>query len=213
MPYHHGDLARALETAAVRLIERASIDKVTMRAVAREAGVSHAAPAHHFATLNDLFAAMAATGFRELADWVAEAQAASGTDPWDRMRAFCGAYIRYAVENPGRFQVMFRRPDDREPSEFNQLKAKATAQLMEDLAARVEACLPVRAVNDPALTDRIAVVTWSLLHGCATLAQDGVLRQAVARRPGAVGADDNVVETFMGMLKAHIGRTVAPLHC
>src|SRR5690348_13441165 len=65
VPYHHGGLRNALLEAAERVLEREGLPGLTLRAVAREAGVSHAAPAHHFADLTGLVSELAAVGFRQ----------------------------------------------------------------------------------------------------------------------------------------------------
>src|SRR5438132_5555191 len=80
-PYHHGDLHEALLKAAERVLERDGLAGLTLRAVAREAGVSHAAPTHHFGDLTGLLSELAAIGFRQFGQAMAAADASAATTP------------------------------------------------------------------------------------------------------------------------------------
>src|SRR5437588_3765149 len=94
-PYHHGDLHDALLAAAERVLERDGLPGLTLRAVAREAGVSHAAPTHHFGDLTGLLSELAAIGFRRFN----EAMVAAGnseTHPLMKAMARAKAYVAYA---------------------------------------------------------------------------------------------------------------------
>src|SRR6185312_15020282 len=106
-PYHHGDLHDALLAAAERVLERDGLPGLTLRAVAREAGVSHAAPTHHFGDLSGLLSELAAIGFRRFN----EAMIAAGkTDSSPLMKAMARAkaYVAYAQACPGMYGLMFR---------------------------------------------------------------------------------------------------------
>jgi AcrR family transcriptional regulator len=108
--YHHGDLRAAILTEAARLVAERGADRVSLRELAREAGVSHAAPAHHFIDRRGLFTALAAQGFELLAAALAEAR--------PRFLAAALAYVRFAIEHPGHYRVMFDKslldPSNRE---------------------------------------------------------------------------------------------------
>lgn len=112
--YHHGDLRRALLAAAeAELIEKGP-DGFTLRGCARRAGVSHAAPAHHFGDAAGLLAALAADGFeRLLAAMKARTAAADDADADSRLAAAGLGYIDFARANPALFRLMFSsgRPD------------------------------------------------------------------------------------------------------
>src|SRR6201993_1892243 len=97
--YHHGDLRAAILTEAARLVAQRGADGVSLRELAREAGVSHAAPAHHFTDRRGLFTALAAQGFGLLATALAEAR--------PRFLDAASAYVRFAIEHPGHYRVMF----------------------------------------------------------------------------------------------------------
>ena len=106
-PYHHGDLHEALLKAAVTVLERDGLAGLTLRGVAREAGVSHAAPTHHFGDLTGLLSELAAIGFRQFNTAMVAARASETLPP---MKALAGAkaYVAYAQAHPGMYAVMFR---------------------------------------------------------------------------------------------------------
>ena len=134
-PYHHGDLHDALLAAAERVLERDGLPGLTLRAVAREAGVSHAAPTHHFGDLTGLLSELAAIGFRRFnAAMVAAGK--TETHPLMKALARAKAYVAYAQAQPGMYSLMFRneRIDMTRPS----LHEAATASF-EGLASAVGA--------------------------------------------------------------------------
>ena len=106
-PYHHGDLHDALLKAAERVLERDGLGGLTLRAVAREAGVSHAAPTHHFGDLTGLVSELAAIGFRQFNAAMAAAGAIDAP-PLMKAMARAKAYVAYAQAHPGMYGLMFR---------------------------------------------------------------------------------------------------------
>jgi len=165
-PYHHGDLRRALLDAAVAVVAEAGPSSVSLRDVARRAGVSHAAPAHHFGDKAGLFTAMAAEGYLLLA---------SKTTPVvhrdDALLRTGETYVRFAVEHRGYFEVMFR-PDlyrDTDP-DLNRAREQSLEVLYR--AARQGAGLP-----DGGDVTGLAVAAWSVVHGFATLWLAGNFRR------------------------------------
>lgn len=113
--YHHGDLPNALRTAAADVIAEEGLGRFSLREVARRAGVSHTAPAHHFGDVRGLLTALAIEGFEHLRACTLEAVEAHD-DPTERLIAMGQAYVALAVAHPGHCQVMFRTdvvdPDD-----------------------------------------------------------------------------------------------------
>src|SRR5207237_1966266 len=105
-PYHHGDLHDALLQAAEKVLERDGLPGLTLRAVAREAGVSHAAPTHHFGDLTGLLSELAAIGYRQFNEAMRAANA-SGTLQ-EKGMASAKAYVAYAQAHPGMYGLMFR---------------------------------------------------------------------------------------------------------
>src|SRR5579862_4151762 len=104
--YHHGALHDALLEAAERLLERDGLGGLTLRAVAREAGVSHAAPTHHFGDLTGLVSELAAIGFRQFNAAMATA-CGGGLSINERAMARAKAYVAYAQAHPGMYGLMF----------------------------------------------------------------------------------------------------------
>lgn len=161
MPYHHGDLRRAILSAAVEAITAVGSANLSLRDVARRAGVSHAAPVHHFGDKAGVLTALAEEGF----DLLADALAAAGDD----FAEVGVAYVRFAVTHPAHFEVMFR-PDTHHRDD----PALAAAR------KRAGAVLARGARQRPG--DYNEVAAWSLMHGFATLWQTGAL-------PASLGDD------------------------
>ena len=190
-PYHHGDLHDALLAAAERVLERDGLAGLTLRAVAREAGVSHAAPTHHFGDLTGLLSELAAIGFRRFN----EAMAAAGnteTHPLMKAMARAKAYVAYAQARPGMYGLMFRneRLDMTRPS----LHEAATASF-EGLANAIGAGrnekLTGEALEATLSLDQAAAIAraWSLVHGFTTLLLDGRLKDILHRLPEGTSVD------------------------
>src|SRR6195256_264747 len=108
-PYHHGHLREALLQAAIQLIAEVGPAGFTLREVARRAGVSHNAPYRHFRDRDDLMAAVAAQGFRELTQAMMEA-AGQPSDTLDRLKRAGLGYVAFALRRPEHFTVMFDAP-------------------------------------------------------------------------------------------------------
>ncbi|WP_405471331.1 TetR/AcrR family transcriptional regulator [Streptomyces anulatus] len=170
--YHHGDLRRVILDAALDVIATNGPGSLSLRDLARRAGVSHAAPAHHFKDRTGLLTAVAAEGYALFADALAGA-------PDLRERGV--AYVRFAATHPAHFQVMFQ-PDLHRTDDPDLLAARARAT--EALRAGV-ADLPQAGRGED---DRLAgVAAWSLAHGFATLLLSGNLADAMeGRDPEAV---------------------------
>ncbi|MET8376507.1 TetR/AcrR family transcriptional regulator [Streptomyces microflavus] len=165
--YHHGDLRRAILSAALDAIAAEGPAALSLRDLARRAGVSHAAPAHHFKDRTGLLTAVAAEGYALFADALAGA-------PDLRERGV--AYVRFAATHPAHFQVMFQ-PDLYRADDPDLLSAQARAT--DALRAGVADLPPGGRGED----DRLAgVAAWSLAHGFATLLLSGNLSDALEGR-------------------------------
>ncbi|MBF6435509.1 TetR/AcrR family transcriptional regulator [Nocardia cyriacigeorgica] len=174
--YHHGALREALLAACLRLIETEGIAAVSLRRVAREAGVSSGAPYHHFADRAALLADLATEGFRKLGSDVAAARDAAPT-PLAGLTAIADAYVRFARDNPGYFRLMFR-PELSQPDKHPETRAAGEAAFAV-LADAVAEC--VGAGELPAdKADTLAVTLWGLAHGLASLWLDGQLEKRSA---------------------------------
>lgn len=157
--YHHGDLRNALLTAAADQIAEDGVDAVSMRALARRCGVSHAAPTHHFGDRPGLFTALAAQGFDLLADDLSQAG--------PELVEVGLAYIRSALIRPGHFDVMFRHDllNEADPA-LLAARERASVQLAASLT---------RHSADPAEPARrpSRLAAWSIAHGFASLWREG----------------------------------------
>lgn len=166
-PYHHGDLRRTILDAAERRLTENGIDAVTIRACARDAGVSPAAPIHHFGSLKGLMSALAARGFERL---VARLEADLETRHESGPSLLVGAYVAFAVTAPKMFDLMWRE-DVLDPDDPDLSRARRIA--MERLQAHVT---PTEACEDAHIR---AIRAWSLAHGLATLLLHGRMQKAL----------------------------------
>lgn len=171
--YHHGDLRRGLLDAALRIIEGEGVARLTLRGAARLAGVSHAAPKHHFGDLRGLHCAIAEEGFRALH----EAMRASLTAELDAtkvrtLRLAGVAYVDFAVRHPGHFRAMFHPAvADRSGQPALEEAADAAYGLLLDTTRAAQEAGEIRAGD----VRTLAVGAWSMVHGLAALAVDGLL--------------------------------------
>jgi AcrR family transcriptional regulator len=153
--YHHGDLRAVILAEAARLVAERGADGISLRELARSAGVSHAAPAHHFTDRRGLFTALATEGFGLLTVALTQARG--------RFTDAALAYVRFALEHPGHYQVMFNRSLlDAADAELAAAEAAAGAELSRGVATLRDP----NARADPAAAQLAA---WSLVHGFSTL--------------------------------------------
>lgn len=196
-PYHHGDLSRALVMAGRRILESEGPAALSLRAVAREAGVSPAAPYHHFKDKGELLDAVAEEGWNELGAAIAKGRA-SASDPKSAMIEIGVAYVVFARQNPALYRLMYHAACDREMMPDH---AKD-----EDSAWRHVAEAIVEAGGDP-LNERemqlAQIAAWCNVHGIAEMA--GFKEFAPLRE--ALGGE----EPFVRALLNHGGIT-ARLH-
>lgn len=189
-PYHHGALREALLQAAEDILDKQGIAGLTLRAAARKAGASHAAPKNHFGDLTGLLSELAAIGFRRFSASL-RAAAEAETDPERRSAARGRAYVHFAERHPGLFQVMFRseRLDDTRP---------ALREAMDDatraLAETVEDGRQDTPVEPPLAKAARMAAAWSLVHGFAMLLLDGRLAGIMRQLPDEVGTEDLLTE-------------------
>lgn len=155
-PYHHGRLREAVLEAAIAEIEAVGTSELSMREVARRAGVSHAAPAHHFGDKAGIFTAIATRGFELLAEET------GGLVPGGLVHAAAG-YVRFALNHRAHFEVMFR-PDLYRPDDPDLIAARNAS--FDVLYRAVQDGLPPEQIGELLPT---SVAAWSALHGFATL--------------------------------------------
>jgi AcrR family transcriptional regulator len=168
--YHHGNLRAACVDAGIALAGTGGPDAVTIRGVARLAGVSHTAPLHHFRDRADLLHEIAERGFEQLLERL-DRELRPGAGPLESLRSYGLAYVMQAVDHPGLFQVMFAPCDD-PPGEA------AYGRLIE-LCTAVQATGAIPG-NDPV---RLAMLVWSTVHGLASLYGNMGLDSGISGQP------------------------------
>ena len=169
-PYHHGHLREALLRAAIRLIADVGPTAFTLREVARRARVSHNAPYRHFRDRDDLMAAVAAQGYRELTQAMMQA-AGPKTDALERLKSAGLGYVTFALRRPEHFTVMFDAPiSERENPESAEAAKQAFMTLLGFVkSSQDEGRLPA---GD---SHQMALLAWTRVHGIAKLAITGRL--------------------------------------
>jgi AcrR family transcriptional regulator len=169
-PYHHGNLREALLEAAIRLIAEVGPTAFTLREVARRAGVSHNAPYRHFRDRDDLMAAVAAQGFRELTEAMVEA-AGQRAEPLDRLKHAGLGYVGFALRRPEHFTVMFDAPASKRKHPDS---AAAAEQAFGTLLGFVKGCQDAGRLPSGELR-QMALLAWTMVHGIAKLGITGRL--------------------------------------
>ncbi|MEX1155229.1 TetR/AcrR family transcriptional regulator [Parvibaculum sp.] len=168
--YHHGNLREALMGLAMQRIAARGAPDFTLRELAAEAGVTHAATYRHFASREALLAAIAAWGYRELHAREAAAQAARGPDPWARLLVLPETYLAFMLDAPGAFHIMLghRWTDDETWADAVAARAESYA-LLEETA---RACQRAGILPDgnPA---RLIAAMLGVTHGLASLWLNG----------------------------------------
>ncbi len=170
--YHHGDLWRALVDAALALIAEGELGTFSLREVARRAGVTSAAPYHHFKDKTALLAAVAEEGFVALCKRLEAALArVPPADLRGRFGALARAYLEFARAHPAHYRVMFL--PEIKSAEHSSLHAAADRTL-EVVANQVRMAAPQASAQEVMTR---TVLIWSIGHGLASLWNDGVLDQ------------------------------------
>jgi AcrR family transcriptional regulator len=164
--YHHGDLRAALIAAAIAELSEHGVEGFTLRSCARRAGVSHAAPAHHFGDATGLLTAVATEAYRKLAASVSREVDGTVSGSIDHLVAVALGYVRFAVTHPGEFRVMFLR------GRLNRADADLTAASEAAFAAPAGAIAAYYSSPDPMADPKLVrrvLELWSLSHGFADL--------------------------------------------
>ena len=183
--YHHGDLRAACLSAAMELLDESGETELSLRAVARRAGVSPAAPYRHYTDREALVSAVAALGYRELAQRMAAAHPSPSTP--EQLTSVAVAYVQFALERPALFRIMFGEPCHRDNDE-RVAATSAVTQYLREIVGRV---------FPQADAEGMATAIWALVHGLAYLHLDGKLD---ASTPSAVA--DRVTAAIGALLTA-----------
>ncbi len=234
-PYHHGDLRRALIDGALRQIGTRGLGGWSLREAAAEAGVSHAAPYHHFRDRDDLVAAVARDGLERLDALMAEGQQRAGDEPLDQLLAIGLAYVRFAVERPDYFAAIegasAAKTADRArlPASARSESVRATARPRRSASREGgKPCADAAETPPPGptwmrLTDAVAacqragrlpegdpvivaVSLWSLVHGLAELWKTGPLACLPQASDGLLPLAERVLRAAVGQGDRVTGR-------
>lgn len=176
--YHHGDLREALLAAADLILHEDGLAGLTLRACARRAGVSHAAPKHHFADLSELLSEVAARAFDRLTDTLQRARVEAGDDPDERFVAAAYTYIEFAREHPAHFRLMFRSDAQNIDNEaLREARARTYAELADIVTLqRGEPDIDPGELGERALQAGLMedlLLGWSYVHGYTQLLLEG----------------------------------------
>jgi AcrR family transcriptional regulator len=167
--YHHGDLRQALIDGAIALIAEHNVDSISLREVARQAGVSHTAPYRHFADKEALLAVVAEEGFMGLAQALRHSIALNSSNSFSQLEA-CGiAYVEYAIAHPSHYRVMFgihRGKSDRFLESHR--VSKEAFGVLETIISEGQTAGAFRS----GIPHQLAWVVWSLMHGLVMLLID-----------------------------------------
>lgn len=207
--YHHGDLRAALIAAAETVLAERGADGFTLRECARRAGVSHAAPAHHFGDARGLLTAVAAHGFERMAARMRQARAGAA-HPADELIGVGLAYIEFAVAHPAQFALMARTHVIDLADETLQRHADDTFGHLRETLAAANAGVPL----DEATFQTRLLLAWSAVHGLAMLALEGKLGAFVpgtsARRIAEAAAPAMLAQLRQSLVGITRDGTMAP---
>lgn len=173
-PYHHGNLRNELLEAAVAAIDADGVDALSLRALARQAGVSHAAPARHFPDRQALLDAVAIHGFEQL-KLVIDSASAKGSNFDERFTNVASAYVKFAIKHSSLLDLMYRSKH-REGAEEILAAGERSFEKPLELIAEAQAAGEI-VDGDPEI---IASVAFASIHGLASLAGSGMVDPKLA---------------------------------
>ena len=177
--YHHGDLKNALIKAGLEILSKEGVSGLSLRKVARKAGVSHSAPYAHFADKQALIAAISTEGYHLLYEKMQQIQKEFADDPSRQLVEVAWAYVRFAQTDPAQFKVTFSNAVARE-KDFPAL-IEMTGKCFNQVVNIVEACQESD-ILAPSPPDTMAVGVWSVVHGFASLLIEGQISHLVLER-------------------------------
>lgn len=177
--YHHGDLKNALIEAGLDILSKEGVQALSLRKVARKAGVSHAAPYAHFADKQALIAAIATEGYARLYESLAEVVTCCGGDPAQTLMEVAWAYVQFAEKHPDHFKVTFSGIVENEtdyPEYVEQ--SKKSLKLVMGLVSDCQQAGLLTADN----TDLLAISLWASIHGFISLLLGNQIPSTVLKR-------------------------------
>lgn len=170
-PYHHGNLRAALLAQAERTVRERGTQALSLRELAREVGVSHAAPRRHFPDRQALLDALAEAGFARLGAELRSAVDGAGEDFETRLLATAGAYVRFATCDAALLELMFAGKYQQQSGELHEAAGRAFSVMLE-LIEQGQA----EGVVAPGEPERVCLVLFATVHGIADLVTAGIVR-------------------------------------
>lgn len=199
MTYHHGNLRSALIDAAILLLAEKGISGLSIREVARQVGVGHAAPYRHFRNKKELIEAIAAVGYRQLSKGCELAEKKFPDDPQEQLRDGGIRYLMFAAENPEIANIMFSgylSLDDC-GEELAVTSDKALMDLVKIISNGQAA-----GIYGESDTFDLTLASWSMVHGLSMLVISGMLKEVASSKKEIRRLGEKVCEKLMrGMLK------------
>ncbi|MBL4638919.1 MAG: TetR/AcrR family transcriptional regulator [Kordiimonadaceae bacterium] len=191
--FHHGDLKRELYDVAVSLLDQHGVSGVTIRAVARSAGVSHSAPVNHYKDRRALLTAIAQGQFETILKEIETALLKAPTEPKDRIKVFANTIMDFGFRYPHRYQLLWRADliDHEDPSLLVVMD-----KVYDKLCYEIEHTVPKANVDK----DTVAVALWSMVHGYVDMRLSGMfspLNDKVIDKPRR----DAMLELFLTVLR------------
>jgi AcrR family transcriptional regulator len=177
--YHHGDLKNALIEAGIKILSKEGVGGLSLRKVAKQAGVSHSAPYAHFTDKQSLIAAISTEGFKQLYNELDAAILSHADDPKQQLLEGAWAYVQFAMNNTDAFKIMFSGvlEKERDYPSFVEISHNTFGRVMDIVRACQEA-----GILRPAPPEMMAVAVWGQLHGIISLILEGQVSHVVLDR-------------------------------
>ena len=177
--YHHGDLKNALIQAGIEILSVDGIKGLSLRKVAKHAGVSHSAPYAHFTDKQALIAAISTEGFKQLHSQIESVKKSYGEESGALLIETAWAYVQFALNEPDRFKLMFSSALEKEKEypDFVEISQNNFRQLVEI----VERCQQSNILKDGD-SDLIALSVWGTVHGFVSLLLEGQISHTVLEK-------------------------------
>ena len=191
--FHHGNLREALLEASLKLLDEMGPEGVTIRAVARETGVSHAAPVNHFKDREALLTGLSIQLFEELSDGIQRKLRKVDDKPADVVAVFADGLIDYGLKHPNRYRLLWRRDlVDNEDEGLQQAMDGIYDQLIDEISKSRK--------KKPFDQHTVAIALWSIAHGYVSMRLDGNFEEMKDTVSGKK-RKDAIIELLMQSLK------------
>jgi AcrR family transcriptional regulator len=177
--YHHGDLKNALIHAGIEILSKEGVSGLSLRKVAKRAGVSHSAPYSHFPDKQSLIAAISTEGFKQLYNELDAAVSSYAGDPKRALQEGAWAYVQFAINHTDTFKIMFSDvlEKEREYPAFVEISHKSFERVVDV----VRACQDIGILRSTP-PETMAVAVWGQVHGIISLMLEGQISHIVLDR-------------------------------